>query len=198
VAERKLAMAHKALMETRGLQFDFQGAPPPQPPPGWLMSLVRALGELAPLLKYLFWGGLVVGVALIAWLFAREVLAMRRRRRAPPQEPVDWRPEPEVARALLDDADRLAGAGRFDEAIHLLLFRSIDDVAGRRPGTVRPALTSRDIARLETMPAGPRRAFGEIAEAVERSFFGGRPAGPDDFTRCRRGYEAFAFAEDWA
>ena len=34
-----------------------------------------------------------------------------------------------LARAQLDDADRLAEQARFDEAIHLLLFRSIDDIA---------------------------------------------------------------------
>jgi hypothetical protein len=33
---------------------------------------------------------------------------------------------------------------------------------------------------------------------VERSFFGGRPAEAEAFARCRRDYEAFAFAEGWA
>jgi hypothetical protein len=62
---------------------------------------------------------------------------------------------------------------------------------------VRPALTSRDIARLEAMPGDARSAFERIAEAVERSFFGGRPAGPEDFGRARADYQAFAFSEGW-
>jgi hypothetical protein len=62
---------------------------------------------------------------------------------------------------------------------------------------VRPALTSRDIARLDAMPGEARTAFGRIAEAVERSFFGGRAVDADVFGRCRADYQAFAFSEGW-
>jgi hypothetical protein len=109
-----------------------------------------------------------------------------------------WAPEPEKARALLEDADRLAAEGRYDEAVHLLLFRSIDDLAGRRPEAVRPALTSRDLARIEAMPRPARAAFARIAEVVEKSFFGGRKVGAGEFSECRKAYEAFAFSEGWA
>ena len=63
---------------------------------------------------------------------------------------------------------------------------------------MRPALTSRDIAGLEAMPPGPRRAFARIAERVERSFFGGREVDAADFAAARADYETFAFAEAWA
>jgi hypothetical protein len=196
VTEQKLVAAHKALLETHGLQFDFKTFTPPEPP-GWIEGLLRFLAAIAPILKYVFWGGLIVGALLIAWFILREVVQVRfgRRRKAP--APAVWRPEPDRARALLDEADRLAREGRFDEAIHLLLFRSIDDITGRRPGLVRPALTSRDIARLEAMPSDAAGAFERIAKAVERSFFGGRPSGEDDFTRARLDYEAFAFSGAW-
>ena len=46
-----------------------------------------------------------------------------------------------AARARLADADALAAAGRFAEAVHLLLYRSVDDISDRRPGLVRPAMT---------------------------------------------------------
>ena len=78
-----------------------------------------------------------------------------------------------------------------------MLFRSIDDLAGRRPGAVRPALTSRDIARLDVLPAEARAAFARLARAVEHTFFGGRPAGVEAFGAARRDYEAFAFSEGW-
>jgi hypothetical protein len=196
-SEGKLAAAHQALLHTRGLQLDFKTAPKPPPVPGWLEALLRFLGELAPILKFVFWGGLALGVALILWFVAREVMATRFKKPAP-AAPADWRPEPEAARALLEEADRLAAAGRFGEAIHILLFRSIDDLAGRRPGLIRPALTSRDIAGLEQMPAPARNAFARIAERVERSFFGGREAGQDDFAHARGDYETFAFSEGWS
>lgn len=197
-SERKLAAAHQALLHTRGLQLDFKGAPKSPPAPAWLESLFRFLADLAPVLKFLFWGGLALGAALILWFVAREILATRFHKAATATQPTDWRPEPEQARALLEEADGLAAAGRFGEAIHLLLFRSIDDLAGRRPGLVRPALTSRDIARLEQMPVPARSAFARIAERVERSFFGGRPVGSEDFAQARGDYEAFAFSEGWA
>jgi hypothetical protein len=196
-SEQKLAAAHQALLHAKGLQLDFKAAPPPPPPPAWLESLFQALGELAPILKFLFWGGLVVAAALIVWFVANEMLAARRRT-SPVAPPADWRPEPERARALLEEADRLAAAGRFGEAIHILLFRSIDDLTGRRPGLIRPALTSRDIAGLDQMPPPARSAFARIAERVERSFFGGRPVGPEDFAHARGDYETFAFSEGWS
>jgi hypothetical protein len=197
-SEQRLAAAHEALLHTRGLQLDFSAAPRAPPPPGWIAELFRALGEFAPIFRFVFWGGLVLAAALLVWFVAREVLATRFRRRAEAPAPAGWRPEPDQARALLEEADRLATAGRFAEAIHLLLFRSIDDICGRRPGLVRPSLTSRDIAGLDQMPPPARDAFARIAERVERSFFGGRPAGSEDFAAARGDYESFAFSEGWS
>lgn len=196
---RMLDRLHAELVAREDLQFDFPPYAEPKPP-AWADALVRFFEAIAPFLKAVFWIGLVVGGLLIVYFAAREVQATwtRRRRAAQPDRPADWAPEPARARALLEDADRLAAQGRFDEAVHLLLFRSIDDLAGRRPEAVRPALTSRDIARIEAMPGPASSAFSRIAEVVETSFFGGRPVGRDDFAECRRAYEAFAFAEGWA
>jgi hypothetical protein len=197
-AEQKLAAAHEALLKTRGIQFDFAGVPAPPPPPTWLKPLAEAIKVILPVLPYLFWGGVILGAGLIVYFIARELVPERWfRRKKTAVAAVDWRPEPEKARALLEDADGLAAAGRFEEAIHLLLFRSIDDLRSRRPGAVKPALTSRDIAALETLPTGPRAAFASLARAVELTFFGGRPAGADEFGAARADYEAFAFAEGW-
>jgi len=195
--EQQLAAAHRALLRARDIQFDFAGAPPRPPPPSWVEDLLRALQAVAPAFKYLFWGGLIAGGALILWLVVRELAPWVRRRRSSPPADADWRPEPAAAQALLEDADRLAQAGRFEDAIHLLLFRSIDELAGRRPGLVRPALTSRDIAALPAIPEAPRSAFARLAQAVERSFFGGRPADAAAFGEARQAYQAFAFAEAW-
>lgn len=197
-AEQKLVLAHKALLKTPGLQFDFGMAPPPEKPPGWVRPLIEFLASLGPILQYVFWGGLAVGAALIIYFIAREYVpdAWLKKNRVD-RGVTDWRPEEGKARALLEDADNLAAAGRFEEAIHLLLFRSIDDLVSRRPGAVRPALTSRDIAGLEVLPGDARSAFARLAQAVERTFFGGRPADADAFGDARKDYEAFAFAEGW-
>jgi len=195
-AEQKLAAAHAALRATRGLQLEFAAVPPPPKPPGWLKALADALGVLAPIVPYLFWGGVAALAAVLLWMLIRDLEPIRRRRKKA-ELPAAWRPEPAAARALLDEADALAAAGQYAEAIHLLLFRSIEDLSQRRAGSAPPAFTSREIVETVEMPGPARGAFARIAAAVELSFFGGRPAGADDFQTCRRDYEAFAFAEGW-
>jgi hypothetical protein len=195
-SEDKLAAAHRAMLHTRGLQLGFKSVPAP-PTPGWLLKLLEALAGLGPVLQFVFWGGLAVGAVFIVWFVVRELRGAPTRRAAAAAS-ADWRPEPARARALLEEADGLAATGRFDEAIHLLLFRSIDDLAARRPGAIRPALTSRDISRLEGIPGAARDAFARIAGRVETSFFGGRPVRGDDFAAARGDYEAFAFSEGWS
>jgi len=160
-AEERLAAAHAALLKTPGLQFDFGAAPKAAPStlPPWLVEFLRAI---APAMGYVFWAGVVLAALAILVFLARELLPERwfRRKRATPVA-TDWRPAPEQARALLEDADGLAAAGRFEEAIHLLLFRSIDELAaaaqaGNRAETLkvvqrlvpeyRPAWTAEDRA----------------------------------------------------
>ena len=199
--------AHAHLLGDRRIQFDF--APAPKPPdlhePEWLKALGRFLNQvidfILPALKVLFWVGVAGVAALLLFLIVREIVGVRfsrRRRTAARAKPVDWRPDAWKAKALLEDADRLAGEGRYDEAVHLILYRSIDDIEGRRPRLVRPALTARDIAALEGVPSAARDAFTQIARVVEASFFGGRNVDRDAFAACRKAYEDFAFPEVWA
>ncbi len=108
-----------------------------------------------------------------------------------------WRPDPAAARALLEDADRLAAAGQFSQAAHVLLFRSIEDVRTRAPHLIAPSLTSRDIARLPQIPAAPRSAFGKISDIVEQAVFGGRSVHERDWLACRDAYTQFAFPQGW-
>lgn len=194
-----LAAAHRAMLRTRDLQFDFTAIKAPEPPT-WLEPLARFFQAIAPFLKLLFWAGLAVGAGLVLYFIARELMRVRfKPRERPAAESVaDWRPEPRRARALLADADRLAAEGRYDEAVRLILHRGIDEFDERRPGSVRPALTSREIAVLTAMPQSGRAAFEAMARAVEASFFAARPAGAPDFAACRQAYERFAFPQVWA
>jgi hypothetical protein len=196
ISEAKLRAAHEALLHTPGLQLRFSAPPQPKPPPAWLEPLIKALVALAPVWRIIFWAGVVVGVVLILWVIVRDLPIGQRWRRKRPRAPAaEWRPEAGAAQALLAEADRLAAEGAYAEAVHLILFRSIEDIAVKRPGAVRPALTSRDLVEAAPLSEAGRRAFRTIAEAVERSFFGGRRTEQDEFERCRREYEAFALAE---
>jgi hypothetical protein len=173
---------------------------PPPKVPDWLLALGDFLVSIFPVLRVLFWIAIAAIIIFILYIILRRISGSRwtwRRSAADSEGPADWRPEEAPARALLRDADALAAQGRFGEAAHLLLFRSIEEIDSRRPELVRPALTTRDIAAAPAIPSGPRSAFLAIAMLVERSLFGGRDLAEPDWRQCRAAYEQFAFAEAW-
>jgi hypothetical protein len=201
-AADRVAAAHQGLLREPGLQFEFEAAPPSPELPEWLLAFFRFLGGLQPVFEILFWTAIAVVVGLLLYFIVREVVRHYRRnvpKGSGADEIVpDWRPPAARARALLSDADRLAAEGRFAEAVHLLLFRSIEDIDTKRPHAVKPALTSRDILDLRALPAAAREALARLVATVEWSFFGGRPVEAGDFSACRRAYEEFAFSDTWA
>jgi hypothetical protein len=195
--------AHRAMSADKSLQFDMKAiepVAPPAPPPGWLRGLFEFLSALGPVFKIIFWLGLAAIVLAIAWYVLRELIRIRLPGKGikPAVPAAEWRPAPAAALSLLSDADALAAEGRFAEAVHLLLLRSINDIDGRLPNTVRPALTARDIADLSRLPAAARPAFKRIARVVEASLFGGQPVDRETFSDCREADGAFAFPQAWA
>jgi hypothetical protein len=196
-----LATAHAELLKDRGFQFDRAVFTPPKPPE-WLKWLGEAFEAIAPLLKWFFWIGVAIIAGLVLYALVREVLRLRMPAAKPKAfqleaEP-EWRPDAAAARDLLAAADRLAGEGRYAEAAHLILLRSVDDIVSRRPKAVGPALTTREIAGLSALPEAARPAFAKIGRVVERSLFGGALVDAEDFAECRRDYEAFALPAGWA
>jgi hypothetical protein len=205
-----LDAAHAALLNQTDLQFHLTQVPPPPPPPAWLIKLLKPLNDalgaagkaLGPIAPYIFWTGLAVAVIFILFLIGQRLFATKRGlvlgklKLSGAAEP--WRPAPEQARALLEEADQLAAQGQFVEAAHLILLRSIQDIQARRPRAVAVSLTSRDIARLDALPPPARVLFSGIAEAVEISLFGGRPLDREGYGRCREAYSSFAEAGSWA
>jgi hypothetical protein len=184
-----------------------QASPPPMqqsaPPPAPDATPPSGGGGLDGAMQVFLW--IAAGIALLIllyWIFAffrdRRLGGEARSKKARRAGKADgWRPEEGQAVQLLDEADVLANAGRFDEAARLLLHRSIGQIDTHRPDLVRPALTSRDIARHPLLPPGPASAFARIAALVERSLFARRPLGPDDWQDCRVAYREFAFTEGW-
>jgi hypothetical protein len=206
-APESLRVLHARLLRDGGFQFDIARTKPPPEfrPPDWLISLTRFLADLTagafPVLRVVFWAGLGAAALLVVWLIVREIMGVRwagrRKAKVGRSQPADWAPDPRRARALLENADRLAEQGRFDQAVRLILHRGIEDIDDRRPRLVRPALTARDIARLDAIPASVRDAFTEMAAIVEFSAFGGHAIGREAFARCRAAYESFAFPGAW-
>jgi hypothetical protein len=172
--------------------------PPAQDPPwlrpflDWLATHFAPIGHWLVVHARAMEIGAAALVALALCWFAWRLLRDRRRRPRRAAADAPWAPDAVHASALLADADVLAAAGRFDEAVHLLLRRSFDDIAATRPDWLTPASTAREIARIAALPAAARAAFAVIAGEVERSRYALHSLGAPDWSRARAAYAAFA------
>jgi hypothetical protein len=188
---------HRDLLLDSTLQFAFEQPEAPQPPPSWLEPLARLIEFLAPYMTYIFWAGVAVVAAMIVYAVATELIRRLPREgsepRPEPETPVaEFRPAAERARALLEEADRLASEGRYGEAARVLLHRSIEDMDAAFPATIAPSMTSREISMLAYLSGQGRATFVKIAQAVEFSLFAGRALSAEQFAECRRAYQSFA------
>jgi hypothetical protein len=198
--------AHAELLGDRSIQFELPPVERPDPPPQRPSSedvqpitISVPPADAGPVAMSVFWVVVAVAAAGLLFLIVARLAGWFGRDRLKPVAPAEpeWQPEEQAARGLLGDADALAAAGRYFEAAHLLLHRSIADIQEKRPATIRKSLTSRDIAALPSIPPWPAAAFTKIVQAVERSLFGGRPLDEPTWRDCRAAYERFAFAEGW-
>jgi hypothetical protein len=198
----RLAEAHRRLLTDHSIQFDLPTYTPPKPP-AWLEPFVEALRWLAPYMIYIFWTVVIAGAAAVLLLVLLEMrgIAWRfpwqtKHAEAEPEEA--WRPDAATARTLLSEADALAARGDYDEAVHLLLRRSVEDISQHMPHFMRPSLTARDIAGAMLLPDMARAAFAQIARIVESALFAKKPVGVDGWREARNAYERFAFRDAWA
>jgi hypothetical protein len=207
----------------RDPSMQFNLAPPPAPPhtPSWLRGILNAIGKLlepvgrflerllsflpnASYARALLWIVIALGAAALLWALYNRLAHGEWRLRPRwarvthvAAEEEEWRPEESGARSWLEEADALAREGRFAEAVHHLLFRSVDDISNRRPNLVRPALTSRELAAASVIPGRARECFASIARLVEQSLFGGRPVGEGEWLQARETYSSFALPSAW-
>ena len=186
---------------------DIQFAPvelPKQAPrePGWLDSFLKALADIFGFLfgwvpyasPVLFWGMIGIIALCVLFLLYRMFEPFLGDGASSDEEYVesDWQPDREASIALLEDADRLAAQGRYDEATHLLLQRSVTHLSDARPDWVAPSSTARELASLRELPDKARTTFGVIAERVERSLFALRALNKADWEEARAAYADFA------
>ena len=205
----KLEAAHAALLEDPAMQFDRPEIRTPEPPrerrdrnPFWqnLGDFLSGLFSiLAPIFRFVFYAILVLGVGWILFYLIGRFAGMRGSETDKVSRKVEedvleiTRPDASVARSLLEEADALAKDGRYAEAVHLLLFRSIDEIQTRRARALPRSLTAREIGDLPTLPDSTKTALGPIISVVERSFFGGRSVDEAGWQDARKSYERFVF-----
>lgn len=202
------AGAWNALREDGDLQFAPVEIPEIKAPePGWFeRMLAKVFDFLADLLapvgqalgaswSWLQWVLLAAVAVFVLVLLVRAFgPGAERRRRVADEAEAEWQPERAASLALLEDADRLAAEGRFDEAARLLLRRSVGQIAAARPELVEPSSTARELSALPALPEAARTAFRIIAERVERSLFALRTLDRADWEAARAAYADFALA----
>ena len=196
--------AFRAMKRDDKLQFELPPAPEP-PTLGWLENFFKGLAKfieaIMPLLKIIFFMGIGAIIALILYAIAKVIYETRFNQN--PKEVVEdappplYTPDQDQARILLEDVDAMAAEGRYEDAVHELLFRSIQDIDIRRPNTIRRSLTSREIAALKILTPETRQAFATISGVVETSYFGGQKIDKAEFDICRAAYAQFAQKSAW-
>jgi hypothetical protein len=120
-----------------------------------------------------------------AWSKSEQAVELAARAIAAPAE--DKVPEP-------DEIERLARAGAYAEAIHLMLLRALDALRRRLGASWAKSLTSREITRRAELAATDRQALKVLVGAVEISRFGGQRANEQVYLACLDHYRLIGAA----
>ena len=197
LSEDDIERAYRRVKRDEAYQYELAEPIPVRPPSAferWLGKIFGAFfSVLAPLLEIIFWlgiGALAVGAL---YLIGRAIYETRfaKPNQAKKEEKADiplYQPAEAQARILLDEVDKLAAEGRYGEAVHTLLFRSIQDIDRNRPNVVRRSLTAREIGSLSVLTDNARTAFSTIAGVSELAHFGGVSVNEAGFKTARKAY----------
>lgn len=149
---------------------------------------------LSAVMRMIVYGILVVAIVMVVMWLVRDL------RRGSDKESLEGEevPQPTVDQDVLErpvgDADELARAGRYAEAIHTLLLRTLVELVRATRTRVPASLTSREIlARVPLVPAA-REALYQLVTTVEVTYFGDDVPQQADYERCRQEFARFAHA----
>lgn len=91
-------------------------------------------------------------------------------------------------------AETIAQAGSFAEAMHVLLLQSVVELRQRLDISIAASLTSREILSRIALSAAGRTAFEDIIRRVEISYFGDHEPDAAEYQACLRSFEALRMA----
>jgi hypothetical protein len=141
---------------------------------------------------------IVVAVAIAVLLYAfRDMIPILRLGRGgdwSTDEAVPGEVKARPPAAVLGAADELAAAGRFVEAMHVLLLQSLADIRQGLDEQFADSLTSREILRSTRLSETGRASLRDIVNRVELTYFGQYPAALPDYVACRASFNALVQA----
>ena len=146
----------------------------PIPPEIFLYLLIAVLGIALCIVAYHLYGTYAFGRRV-----SKKVDHPLQVATQPIMRPAGERPLPD-----LDEIERLARAGAFAEAIHLMLLRALEALRQRLGISWAKSLTSREIARRSELAPTDRSALKMLVGAVEISRFGGQSANEQIYRAC--------------
>src|SRR5436853_5711333 len=141
---------------------------------------------------------IVIGLALVVMLYAfRDLIPILRSGQGS-----DWMSEEASGgggkvgspAAALGAADELAAAGRFVEAMHVLLLQGLAAIRSGLDEEFADSLTSREILRRSRLPDPGRASLRDIVNRVELTYFGQYPASLADYQACRASFNTLTQA----
>ncbi|MFL6799749.1 MAG: hypothetical protein ACJ8F3_20325 [Xanthobacteraceae bacterium] len=144
----------------------------------------------------LLWVVVVVGLGILLYAFRDMIplLRMRRGSRWSTGEDTPAAADTNAPAAAMGAADELAAAGRFADAMHVLLLQALVEIRQRLDEQFADSLTSREILRSTKLAEAGRRPLRDIVDRVEWTYFGRRTAGQADYEACRASFDALAQA----
>jgi len=152
-----------------------------------------SVSPLAYLAQWLLWGLAILAVVVFLGVLAREAWRVPGTG-AEADGQHEARGSPAELGVPLADAEALAAAGQYAEAIHVLLLRTLEALARRADTALAPAWTSREILGRLPLAETPRGALSDLVSEAERCHFGGAEPSAADFVRCRERFHTFALA----
>jgi hypothetical protein len=157
---------------------------PPAPEPGPLAGIAGAL----------VWVLVAAGALAVLAFLLRDLIGFGTKARPTPIPTPDDATMRAVVVAPLRDAEALAAEGRFGEAIHVLLLRTLAALALRGRRNLPTSLTSREIIAEVQLPADADAALRGLVSAVEVSHFGGQEPAAAEWQLCLDHFHRFARA----
>ncbi len=158
---------------------------PEEPPSG-------ILGSIASWFLYVVIAAVVVVLAF--WLVTELSGRPKNFVAGDPRAPTPVTAQDAVVARPLGDAEAFARDGRFAEAIHTLLLRTLEELVRRRAVPLPRSLTSREILVRVALPDAARGALAGLVTATELCWFGGATPGAEDYQLCVERFRSFAAA----